>query len=56
MKKLLWMFIATLLCVGCTPSIGVSVPIGGHAYTGVSASAGENGVEPAVGVGVGVGL
>lgn len=47
---------AALLCVGCTPSIGVSVPVGGDAYTGVSASVSESGVEPAVGVGVGVGL
>ncbi|MFT7823667.1 MAG: hypothetical protein ABXS92_02785 [Sulfurimonas sp.] len=56
MKQLLWIVMTALLCVGCTPSIGVSVPIGGNAYTGVSASAGESGVEPAVGVGVGVGL
>lgn len=52
MFKTVCFVIIAIFLSGCTPSIGVSVPIGGNAYTGVSVS--EHGVQPSVGVGIGL--
>ena len=52
MKRVIWILLSALVFTGCTPHVGVSVPIGKYGYTGVSAS--EHGVHTVVGVGVGL--